>query len=102
MPSPCLMTMDGFGRTLRMRTEAVGFVGEDLHIDFGDHRGNGRTFIGWDVVPARVEVDSRNGKEVFVGLPPRRMLANTWRGLRSIGSNLFTTIRTTAFTGLGN
>ena len=53
---------------LRMRTEAVGFVGEDIHIDFGDHVGNGRTFIGWDVVPARLDVDSRNGKDVFVGV----------------------------------
>lgn len=53
---------------LRMRTEAVGFVGEDLHIDFGDHATDGRTFIGWEAIPARVDVDSRNGKEIFVGV----------------------------------
>ncbi|MDJ0923799.1 MAG: hypothetical protein QNJ77_04485 [Acidimicrobiia bacterium] len=53
---------------VRMRTEAVGFVGEDIHIDFGDHVGNGRTVIGWDAIPARFEVDSRNGKEIFVGV----------------------------------
>ena len=53
---------------LHMRTEAVGFVGEGLHLDFDGHVGDGRTFIGWDVVPARVEVESRNGKEVFVGV----------------------------------
>ncbi len=53
---------------VRMRTEAVGFVGDDLQIDLGDHVGDGRTFIGWEAIPARLDVDSRNGKEIFVGI----------------------------------
>jgi len=53
---------------IRMRTEAVGFVGEDIEIDFGDHANRRGTFIGWDAIPARFEVDSRNDKAVFVGI----------------------------------
>ena len=53
---------------VRLRTDAVGFVGEELHIDFGNHVGDGRTFVGWDAIPTRLDVDSRNGKEIFVGI----------------------------------
>jgi hypothetical protein len=53
---------------IRMRTEAVGFVGEDIEIDFGDHANRRGTFIGWDAIPARFEIDSRNDKTVFVGI----------------------------------
>lgn len=53
---------------LRMRTEAVGFVGEDLHVDLDHNVADRRTFIGWDVIPARVDVSSRNGKDIFVGI----------------------------------
>lgn len=53
---------------IRMRTDAVGLVGEHIEIDFGQHANRRGTFIGWDAIPAKFEVDSRNGKAVFVGI----------------------------------
>lgn len=53
---------------IRIRTEAVGLVGEDIEIDFGDHVNKRGTFVGWDAIPARFEVNSRNNKDVFVGI----------------------------------
>ncbi|MCP4305370.1 MAG: hypothetical protein GY926_27080 [bacterium] len=53
---------------VRMRTDAAALVGEDIEIDFGEHFTDGRTFIGWEAIPARLEIDSRNDKSVFVGI----------------------------------
>jgi hypothetical protein len=56
------------GGPIRMRTETVGFVAEDIEIDFGEHANRRGTFIGWDAIPARFNADSRNDKNVFVGI----------------------------------
>lgn len=53
---------------VRMGTEAVALVGDDIEIDFGEHFTDGRTFVSWEAIPTRLDVDSRNGKEVFVGI----------------------------------
>jgi hypothetical protein len=53
---------------LRLTTDAVALVGEDIEIDLGDHFDDGRTFIGWEAIPARLEATSRSGKSVFVGI----------------------------------
>lgn len=53
---------------LRVSSEAVALVGDDIRIDLGDHVGNGGTFVGWDGIPARLEANSRNGKDVFIGV----------------------------------
>lgn len=53
---------------VRMGTDAVALVGQDIEIDFGEHFTDGRTFVGWEAIPARIQVDSRNGKSVFVGI----------------------------------
>lgn len=53
---------------VRITTEAVALVGEDIEIDFGDHFTDGRTIVGWEAIPARLEIDSRNDKSVFVGI----------------------------------
>lgn len=53
---------------VRLSTEAVGFVGEDIELDLGEHIRNRRTFVGWDAIPARFEVDSRNDKDIFIGV----------------------------------
>lgn len=53
---------------VRMTTDAVALVGEDIEIDLGDHFADGRTFIGWEAVPTRLEASSRNDKAVFVGI----------------------------------
>ncbi len=53
---------------VRMGTDAVALVGEDIEIDFGEHISGGRTFVGWEAIPARLEVSTRNNKSVFVGI----------------------------------
>ncbi|MDJ0497957.1 MAG: hypothetical protein QNJ89_09010 [Acidimicrobiia bacterium] len=53
---------------LRVSSEAVAVVGDDIRIDLGNHVGNGGTFVGWDGIPARLEANSRNGKDVFIGV----------------------------------
>ena len=53
---------------VRVSSDVVALVGEDIRVDLGDHVGNGSTFVGWDGIPARLEADSRNGKDLFIGV----------------------------------
>ena len=53
---------------VRLTTDAVALVGEDIEIDLGDHFDDGHTFISWEAVPTRVEAESRTDKDVFVGI----------------------------------
>lgn len=53
---------------VRVSSPAVAVVGEDIRIDLGNHVGNGGTFVGWDGVPARLEANSRNSKDIFIGV----------------------------------
>ncbi len=53
---------------VRMTTDAVALVGEDIEIDFVEHFTDGRTSISWEAIPTRLEVTSRNDKSVFVGV----------------------------------
>ncbi len=66
---------------LRVSSEAVALVGEDIRIDLGDHVGNGGTFVGWDGIPARLEADSRNGKDIFIGVASARDVATYLSGV---------------------
>jgi hypothetical protein len=53
---------------VRVGTEAVALIGEDIDIDLGHTATDGRTFISWDAIPAQIDVVSRNDKSVFVGV----------------------------------
>jgi hypothetical protein len=53
---------------VRLTTDAVALLGEDIEIDLGDHFDDGRTFIGWEAIPAKLEAESRTDKDVFVGI----------------------------------
>jgi hypothetical protein len=53
---------------VRLTTDAVALLGEDIEIDLGDHFDDGRTFIGWEAIPAKLEAVSRTDKDVFVGI----------------------------------
>jgi hypothetical protein len=53
---------------IRMSTDAVALVGEDIEVELGSHVDDGRTFVGWDAIPARLEATSRNDKPVFIGI----------------------------------
>ena len=53
---------------VRLETDSVALAGEDIEIDFGERIANGRTFVSWGEIPAEIEVSSRNGKDVFVGI----------------------------------
>ena len=53
---------------VRMQTETVALLAEDVEVDFGDHVGRNGTFIGWEAIPARLDAAARNDKAVFVGV----------------------------------
>ncbi len=53
---------------VRLQTDSAALVGDDLDIDFGGSVADGRTFVSWGEIPAEIEVTSRNGKAVFVGI----------------------------------
>lgn len=53
---------------VRMTTDAVALVAENIEIDLGGHFTDGRTSIGWEAIPARLETASRSDKSVFVGI----------------------------------
>ena len=57
-----------FTGAVRMSTDAVALVGEDIDIDLGHHITDGRTFIGWEAIPARLEVEDRGDTDVFIGI----------------------------------
>ena len=49
-------------------TDSSALIAEDIELDFGDRVADGRTFVSWGEIPAELEVNSRNGKSVFVGI----------------------------------
>ena len=53
---------------VRLQTDSAALVGDDLQIDFGGTVADGRTFVSWGEIPAEIEITSRNGKDVFVGI----------------------------------
>ena len=54
---------------LRARTDAAALLGDDIDI-FLDESIRGGSYLGLDNIEARLTVDSRNGKELFVGVGP--------------------------------
>lgn len=56
---------------IRLQTDSAALVGDDLQIDFGETFADGRTFVSWGEIPAEIEITSRNGKDVFVGIATR-------------------------------
>lgn len=67
---------DGWVSTgpVRMSTDAVALVGDHIDIDLGlgHHFADGRTFIGWEAIPARLDVENRDGNDVFIGIASDR------------------------------
>lgn len=61
---------DGWVSTgpVHLQTDSAALVGDDIEIDFGRSSRRGRTVVSWGEVPAEIEVTSRNGKSVFVGI----------------------------------
>ncbi len=53
---------------VRIGTGSAALVAQDIEVDFGGHFTDGSTFIGWEAIPTQLEVESRNGKAVFVGI----------------------------------
>ncbi len=51
-----------------LETDSVALVTDNLEVDFGHSIADGRTFISWGEIPAEVEIESRNGKSIFVGI----------------------------------
>ena len=51
----------------RIQTDTAAVVGADIYLDLGDAIDE-RTYVSFGDIPARIDVDSRNGKDVFVGI----------------------------------
>ena len=49
-------------------SDAVALVGDDIDVDLDRKFVGGRTFVSWEAIPARLEFDSRNDKDVFIGI----------------------------------
>jgi hypothetical protein len=54
---------------VRITSASTALVGDDIDVDLGDAVDE-RTWIGIGEVPARIDVATRNGKDVFVGIAP--------------------------------
>ncbi len=52
----------------RVSSDAVALVGEDIDVDLDPEFIGGRTLVSWEAIPARLEFDSRNNKDVFIGV----------------------------------
>jgi len=74
--------VDGFISVgpVRVQTDSAALLGDDIDI-FLDEPVRGGVVLGFDDIKARVAVDSRNGKDLFVGIGPsaevNRYLAGT-------------------------
>jgi hypothetical protein len=66
---------------IRVSSDAVALVGEDIRIDMGTHIGNGGTHLGWGGVTARIEATSRNGKDIFIGVANDQDVASYLSGV---------------------
>ncbi len=53
--------------TACIETDTAAVVGSDISIDLGEAIDE-RTFVSFSEIPARIEVDSRNDQEIFVGI----------------------------------
>ncbi len=49
-------------------SDAVALVGDDIDVDLDRKFVGGRTFVSWEAIPARLAFDSRNDKDVFIGI----------------------------------
>ncbi len=56
---------------VRLQTDSPALIGDDIEIDFGGSVADGRTFVSWGEIPAEIEISSRNGKSVFIGIAER-------------------------------
>ncbi len=49
-------------------SDAVALVGDDIDVDLDRGFDGAHTFVSWEAIPARLEFDSRNDKDVFIGI----------------------------------
>ena len=52
----------------RVSSDAVALVGDDIDVDLEPEFVGGRTLVSWEAIPARLEFDSRNDKDIFIGV----------------------------------
>ncbi len=53
--------------TPRITTDAAAIVGTNIDVDLGEAIDD-ETFISFGEIPARIDVESRNGKDIFIGI----------------------------------
>ncbi len=74
---------------LRVTTDAVALVGEDIDLELGDRLADGHTSIEWDAIATSVDVASRNGKDVFIGVAERAAVDDYLAGVAVERVSLF-------------
>ncbi len=85
--------------TPRITTDAAAIVGTNIDVDLGeaiDHE----TFIGFGEIPARIDIESRNGKDIFVGIGTETDVARYLAGTAHARVDIFDgDVDVTAFRG---
>lgn len=66
---------------VRLQSEAAALIADDVEIDFGGGVSEGRTYITWGEIPAVIDLTSRNGKDVFVGIASQSAADNYLLGV---------------------
>ncbi len=74
--------------TARVETETAAIVGTDISLELGDAIDN-RTFVDFGSIPARIEVEGRNGKEVFIGIAPAEDVGGYVDGTAYVRAHVF-------------
>ncbi|HSF84764.1 MAG TPA: hypothetical protein VLG28_03770 [Acidimicrobiia bacterium] len=74
--------------TARVETDTAAVVGADIYLDLGDAIDE-QTYVSFSDIPARIEVDSRNGKDVFIGVAAAEDVASYLRGTAHARADFF-------------
>lgn len=74
--------------TARVSTDTAAVVGGDINLELGEAIDD-RTFVSVGDIPARIEVDSRNGKAIFIGIAPAEDVANYLAATSHVRAELF-------------
>lgn len=74
--------------TARIDTATAAVVGANISVDLGDAIDE-RTFVDFGEIPARIEAESRNGKDIFIGIGAWEDVAAYVGGIAHVRADVF-------------
>ncbi len=74
--------------TARIETETAAVVGANIDVDLGEAIDE-RTFVDFGNIPARIEAESRSGKDVFIGIAPHDDISAYVGGIAHVRADVF-------------